>query len=362
MIVYIRTDASVGIGSGHVMRCLTLADELRERGATPRFVCREHPGNLIGLLEAKGYPVARLEPAGAGYREQPGDLAHASWLGAPWQADAAATAALLGSSRPEWLIVDHYALDARWERQLRPLAGRILAIDDLADRPHDCDFLLDQNLHDNMPERYRKLVPQQCATLLGPRYALLRPEFSQARKNLAPRKGDLERILVFFGGSDPSNETLKALQALSLLNRPDLAVDVVLGGANPHLAEIQAYCAVLPWVSLLQRVENMAQLIARADLAIGAGGGSTWERCCLGLPALVTSIALNQVALSQSAERAGVISYLGAASQVSAEQMAAALARLAADREALAAISRAGMEIADAAGRDRVVTAMIGVT
>jgi len=203
--ILIRTDSSVQIGTGHVMRCLTLADELRERGAEIVFVCRDFAGNLCGYTE--------------------GNLKHAAWLGADWQTDARQVEEIIKdfNTHPDWLVVDHYALDERWERYLRSYVKKIMVIDDLADRPHDCDLLLDQNFYENLESRYDGLAPSGCKKLLGPKYALLRPEFREERKNLRKRDGYVKRIMIFFGGSDPTNETTKALEAVRMLNRPDIA-------------------------------------------------------------------------------------------------------------------------------------------
>ncbi len=310
MNIVFRTDASLQIGTGHVMRCLTLADELRQRGAVVSFVCREHPGNLIGLIEGKGYSVKRLPQPTSEYFVTSEDVAHAAWLGVPWQQDATETLAALGGTQLGWLIVDHYALDRRWEQTLRPSVGKIMVIDDLADRPHDCDLLLDQNLYQNMATRYDELVPASCAKLLGPKYALLRPEFAQARKNLRQRDGQIRRILVFFGGVDPTNETAKAIYALvSIADRP-FTVDVVVGGGNPHKQQIENLCAGHEGFHYHCQVDNMAELMAAADLAIGAGGTATWERCAMGLTAIVTALATNQQELSERAARNGLCFYL----------------------------------------------------
>ena len=266
MNIVFRTDASLQIGTGHVMRCLTLADELRQRGAVVSFVCREHPGNLIGLIEGKGYSVKRLPQPTSEYFVTSEDVAHAAWLGVPWQQDATETLAALGKMQPEWLIVDHYALDCRWESILRPNVGRIMVIDDLADRSHDCDLLLDQNLYQNMATRYDELVPATCAKLLGPKYALLRPEFAQARNNLRQRDGRVRRILVFFGGVDPTNETEKAIHALVSIADRQFAVDVVVGGGNPHKQQIENLCAEHEGFHYHCQVDNMAELMAAGQI------------------------------------------------------------------------------------------------
>lgn len=354
MTIIFRVDASLQVGSGHVMRCLTLADELRQRAADVRFVCREHPGNLNDLIEAKGYPVARLPQAEDGYIAATEDVGHAVWLGVSWKVDAAETIVALGESKPDWLIVDHYAIDRRWEELLRPHVSKIMAIDDLADRPHDCDLLLDQNLYLAMESRYDHLVSESCKKLLGPRYALLRPEFSVARKMLRQRDGQIRRVLVFFGGVDPSNETEKALQSLSDMNDRQFDVDVVVGGGNLYQEQIQNICNANEGFYYHCQVNNMAELMAAADLAIGAGGTATWERCAVGLPALVISLAENQQELAETGARKGLFFYLGKSATVSAEKIQRALTVFINSPESLHSYSATALATVDAKGNHRV--------
>lgn len=247
----IRADASAAIGTGHVTRCRALAQALEARGAAVEF--KEESG-----IEAE-----------------------------------------------DWLVVDSYSLDAAWEARMRRKAGRILAIDDLADRKHDCDMLLDQNYFPDAESRYRALLPERCRKLLGPRYALLRPEFSSARPRT--RSGEVRRVLVSLGGVDAGNETANVIRLLKGLG---LEVDVVAGAANPHRGEIERLCMAAKFRFHLQ-ASNMAELMAAADLAIGAGGSTTWERCCLGLPTLQVAIAPNQEAPSRALAEAGLVSYAG---------------------------------------------------
>ena len=318
MKIAIRTDASLYMGTGHLMRCLTLADEVRREGHTVTFICRELPGNLCELIEKKGYHVYRLPFQDKNRIQTVQDVS--SWLGATWREDAEQTISVLQeisiASKIDWLVVDHYALDIQWERMMRPYVKRIMVIDDLANRPHDCDLLLDQNLYENMEQRYMGLVPETCKLLLGPQYALLRPEFREARKKLRPRDGVVRRILIFFGGTDPTNETLKAIEAVRLLNRYDIEVDVVVGANNPHRDLVKKKCEALPNFHYHCQVDNMAELMVKADLAIGAGGSTTWERYCLGLPSILIAVASNQVFISKSSARQNIDVFLGEASQV----------------------------------------------
>lgn len=354
MKIVFRTDASVTIGSGHVMRCLTLADELRKRGADISFISREHPANLNDLLESKGYHVLRLDKPVQKFAARSDDLAHAAWLGVPWEQDAADTAAALGEGQPDWLIVDHYAIDYRWEERLRSRVAKIMVIDDLADRPHNCDLLLDQNLYRGMETRYDGLVPRTCQKLLGPRHALLRPEFAEARKGLLHRDGLVTRVLVFFGGMDPTNETEKALHALMGITDREFVVDVIVGGGNLRKAQIQAICEAHEGFSFHCQIDNMAELMSAADLAIGAGGTATWERCALGLPALVVAVAENQFELATCGAEAGLFFYLGTADSVDSSRMQDVLRTFCSSPAALRCMSAQALAMVDARGAQRV--------
>lgn len=357
--ILIRTDASIQIGTGHVMRCLTLADELR--GADVIFVCREFAGNLCGYIEEKGYAVHRLPVSDAPEQDVETNLKHSAWLGADWQADAGQVEEIIKDldTLPDWLVVDHYALDERWEGYLRPYCKKIMVIDDLADRVHDCDLLLDQNFYDNLERRYDGLVPAWCKKLLGPKYALLRPEFREARKNLRKRDGHVKRIMIFFGGSDPTNETSKALEAVRLLNRPDIAVDVVVGSANPNKDQINELCAVMMDVTYHCQISNMAMIMSDADLFIGAGGSTTWERCCLGLPSLVVTLADNQVGIAKGLEKAGAGIDLGRYENFSVKQYTQALKDILQNKNKMLCLSEQGQRLVNGKGIQKIVRAMI---
>ncbi|HWP94750.1 MAG TPA: UDP-2,4-diacetamido-2,4,6-trideoxy-beta-L-altropyranose hydrolase [Gammaproteobacteria bacterium] len=357
MRIVFRVDASLEIGTGHIMRCLALADALRERGHGIEFICREWPGNLCEHVAAHGHMVHRLPPPAAEPPRATHDAgtAHSHWLGATTAADAAATAAICsraGMRPPDWLITDHYGIDATWHRILRSATERILAIDDLADRLYDCDVLLDQNLPAEAPERYMARVPAHCEILTGPRYALLRREFAARHRTAAPRE-TVQTVLVFFGGIDASNHTELALQALA---EPDLAALhalVVLGGSNPNRARIEALCASRPNTELAIATPEIAALMARADLAIGAAGSSLWERACLGLPSIAVAVAPNQEEVARAAAATGSVLLLDR-TRCSRETFAAAIRTLAAAPATLNAMSRRNLELTDGKGVERV--------
>jgi len=352
--VAIRVDASADMGSGHFMRCLALADGLQRRGARVRFISRGLPAHLQGSVRAHGHEFVSID----GVAQPPDDLAHSAWLGTSQAADAAQTAAAMRDQRWSWLVVDHYALDARWESALRGAAARIFAIDDLADRSHDCDLLLDQNLYADMQTRYAGKVPAAAQLLLGPRHALLRAEFGSLRERAAPRSGPVRRVLIAFGGMDSRNFTACAVAAMSRLAAPHLQVDVVIGASHPRRAEIEATCAAQGYTCHVQ-TGQMAELMLAADLAIGAGGGLSWERCCLGLPALAICAAQNQRAQVEHQAEAGLLCApdMGDDLVAGIELHTRALLGNSLLRSAY---SRAGMQAVDGHGVRRVCERMIG--
>lgn len=318
-VAAVRVDSSTMIGSGHLMRCLTLAERMREDGWDVHFICRDLPGNLSALVETHGF-FLHLLPR---HRQDASLQGYAVWLTVSQEADAVETREVLQKlPSVRRLVVDNYALDRTWERKLRPLTDEIFVIDDLANRPHACDILLDQNFYRDMEGRYIGLVPAQCRQLLGPRHALLRKEFYEARQTLRRRDGTLRRILVFYGGSDQTRETEKAIAALLQLQLAGVDVDVVVGGGNARREHIRRLCEEHGFLRYHLQVSNMAELMASADLALGAGGTTTWERCFLGLPTIVTAIAENQFEMCRDCAETGLIYYLGRWDEVAAEDIA----------------------------------------
>ena len=319
--ILIRCDASLSIGSGHVMRCRTLARQLRLQGAEVLFLCRRQPGDLISLLEQEFRVLALPQHTLVSCTGLDGRELYGAWLGCSQHQDAVDCLTALASAgvhSADWLVCDHYGLDAIWEEQSsNALAGvkgapKLLVIDDLADRPHQADLLLDQNFFGEATEqRYRALLPPQCRQLLGPHYALLGPEYAQLHP-LVPKRTELRRVLVFFGGVDPDNLTSRTLEAMMEPELEHLAVDVVLGPQSPHRKVVAALVARRPLTTLHDPLPSLAGLIARADLAIGAGGATTWERACLGLASIVIPIAANQLQSVDILQRYGMVMVISA--------------------------------------------------
>jgi UDP-2,4-diacetamido-2,4,6-trideoxy-beta-L-altropyranose hydrolase len=300
------------------MRCLTLADALHAQGVQCHFLCRPHPGNLIDLIAARGHRVTEL-PALQGNVALPSGLAHAAWLATDQASDATdCLAALVDTPATDLLVVDHYALDSEWERRMRPTAGLLMVLDDLADRSHDCELLLDPGI-ERVVADYDNLLPDQARLLIGPKYALLRPEFAEHRAvSLARRQTpQLRQILVTLGGADLDNVTGRVLDSLNISQLPDdVEVIVVLGGSATWQDAVRARAATmrLP-VQVLEGVENMAELMTSSDLAIGAAGGTAWERCCLGLPTIQMVLAENQRDIGRALAKNGAAALVESAEE-----------------------------------------------
>lgn len=316
--IVFRVDSSATIGSGHLVRCLTLADQLRAEGCNIAFICREHAGNLIRLIESRGFGVIRL-PVTAG-RASNGP--YETWLGSDSETDAANTVAAF-PAKPDWLIVDHYAIEEEWERIVRPSVGRILVIDDLANRRHDCDALLDQNLVVDYRSRYDGLLSDTAVRLLGPRFALLQPEYAKLKASRTSSGNRVQRVLVYFGATD-AGLTLMSVRAIIAMSRR-VNCDVVLGPASADWAAVDQLAKANPTIALHGALPSLAPLMAQADLAVGAGGATSWERLCLGLRSIVVTLADNQDPIARELHRLGLVNWLGRAHEVDTAKLRSAI-------------------------------------
>lgn len=335
--ILFRADGDAVIGSGHLRRCLALADRLGEWGYECLFVCRASTQSFNGLVHDAGFRLVEL----------------LGTFDAAYDADDM-IGAVQGAGPFSALVVDHYRLDASWERKARAVARRIAVIDDLADRPHDCDLLLDVAPGDMT--RYDPLVPANCCKLLGPAYALLRPEFARRRADVQQRSGAVSRILVSFGGVDADNLTGRTITAIrSAL--PDVAVDAVLTSLSPHRDALRRRADADAKLTLHTDAAHMADLMASADLAIGAGGSTSWERACLGLPSIVVVIAENQGVTAQALEHYGCAVALPTGPGFESE-LQELVAWLSAHPALLRLMSRAGYAAVDGRGIARAAAAI----
>lgn len=334
--ILFRVDASVSIGSGHIMRCLALAEALAPY-AQCDFICATPDGNLISLVQQQGFWVYPITPC------LPDE-----------QADAENSLSAITDTY-DLLIVDHYQLAAAYCQKMRETCRFVMVIDDLANRKHDCDLLLDQNLLPDADSRYQGLLPTHCKQLTGPQYALLRAEFYQAC-NTQQR----DRLLIFFGGADADNLTTQAILALKQLKQTAPAADIVIGASNPWREQIIALSASLPNAKLHIQCNYMASLMHRARLMLGAGGTSHWERCITALPGLVVTVADNQQQVTAYLATSGVCVWLGQAAEMSADYFAEQLSFYLAQPVLLSEMSRrAAVVIPENSGTPLVVAAIL---
>ncbi|KAA5802373.1 UDP-2,4-diacetamido-2,4,6-trideoxy-beta-L-altropyranose hydrolase [Alkalicaulis satelles] len=326
-----RCDAGAAIGAGHLMRCLTLAQALKDRGWQAQFHCRDLPG--AGL--------DRIAEAGFAFHLHAAD-------------DAGEVRTALSDGPPGWLIVDHYGLDAEFERAACPPGWRVMVIDDLADRTHDCALLLDQT-PGRAASDYDGRVGEDCRRLIGPDYALIRPEFAAARRERKP--GPLARLLLAPGGTDPVNMAGAVLEALA--GRSDLHITVVLGAGAPH---VEAVSRLLVQRGdrgrLITDSRDMAGLMASHDLAIGAGGMSALERAVMGLPSLIITLADNQFLAARTLDEAGAAVLIGDARAPGWTAALAPALEALADPERRVKMARAGLALVDGQGAGRVAEAL----
>jgi len=282
------------------------------------------------------------------------ETSYFSHLSQRWDTDASQTQKAIGTDRFDWLVVDHYALDQRWEGTMRAISKRVMAIDDLANRHHDCDLLLDQNLVGNWESRYLGLIPDRCGQMLGPEFSLLQDAYRSARSIVLPRQAPVRRILVYFGGADSSNLTGLTLDAFRTVPRAELSLDVVVSSSSPWIQSIRAQAAQDARVQIHDTVPSLAALMLQADLSIGACGTTTWERCCLGLPSLAITLAPNQVPIAEELDRRGIVRWLGHKDRIDVKLISDAVVQ-AIHEPCLVEWSTACSELVDGLGATRVV-------
>jgi UDP-2,4-diacetamido-2,4,6-trideoxy-beta-L-altropyranose hydrolase len=344
------------------MRCLTLADELKREGARIKFVTRNHVGHLASLIQDRGYEAILL-PEPNGTQQSLGvDPIHAHWLSVPWEQDAKEMREVMSCQSADWLIIDHYGIDRRWHQALRSSAKRNMVIDDMIDRDWDCELLLDQT-YGRQAELYAQSVPTHCKLLLGSQYALLRPEFAELRPHAIEKRKhctDIHKILVSIGGVDPGNLTLQVLDGLARMKWRELpSIDVVFGEHAPHYQDIKRYAQAYPLqINVMRNVSNMAVLMLEADLSIGSGGATSWERCCLGLPSIAICLARNQEEITQAVERAGASTTLDFAEDSESLKVENALRPFEEEPRLLQKMSEQGFKMVDGLGSRRVVKIM----
>lgn len=341
MQVVLRTDATEMMGTGHLSRCLVLADAIKKSGGSCQFILGERNPTVARLLSYARYEVSFL-----GIDQ-----------GSTIEEDALATIGLLPPAL-EWLVVDHYGLDSRWEALMRPHVNCLLAIDDLANRTHDCNILVDPG-YGRSEQDYAGLLPDRTQLLLGTRFAIMKDSFSE-RHNTAPRWPDVRRAHVYFGGGCSPDWLPRYVKILMETNH-SLTV-MAVGRANSRAMNF----LLNQWVDRLtwhESVDDMAETLSSCDIAIGSPGTATWERACIGLPAGLLATNLNQVSILENLDRQGFCRFLGPAWLEDATLFTSGLKHFLSDSAALTAMRSLGVEAVDGRGIHRIVERMkIGAT
>ena len=359
--VAIRVDASATMGTGHLRRCLSLAQALAAAGAEPGFVVRRLDAVAPQLLATAGLPVQWL-PTPAEQAPPAADAPpHAAWAGVPGAQDAADTVQALTGWRPDWLVLDHYAFDARWHRVVRTALGcRLLVIDDTADRTIDADALLDHNWAADHAAKYADRLAQPPGLwLCGPRFALLAPVYRRARRCTV--RPEVRSLGIFMGGTDPDGASARVLAACREAGHEG-AIEVVSSTASPHLPALRAACAADAQARLTLDEPDLAAFFARHDLQVGAGGGATWERCCIGAPTVALALAANQSVVVPALDHLGALraaSLPGLPNGADTPPLARVLHRLMADTAARQALAARAAELVDGRGAERVALGLL---
>lgn len=343
--VIIRADASTEIGTGHIMRCLTLACLLRNYGCNVIFICQELSGNLCDFLEEKKFQVFRI----AVNCQKP-----ESFL----QKELSQIINIINQSKliVEWLIIDHYKLDVKWESKIRPFVSKIMVIDDLANRVHDCDLLLDQNPYNNCKSRYQNLVSTSCLQLLGLDYLMLRSEFTNKLNPSNYQTAIAKNILITMGGTDSQNITCWLIESLEYLRIP-LSIIIVVGAGCPHTSKIKlaASTTTLHEISVRQSVTNISELMIWSDLAICAGGFTTYELAFMGVPTIVISASPTQLEAAIALHQLGITKFIGEFGKILMSHAVKVLSEIILDVEQRIEMSRNGKSKIDGYGINRVV-------
>ncbi|WP_180105763.1 MULTISPECIES: UDP-2,4-diacetamido-2,4,6-trideoxy-beta-L-altropyranose hydrolase [unclassified Acinetobacter] len=311
MIFAIRADASIQIGSGHIIRCLSIADQLKAQGHQCFFISRNHDGNLVDFVTQRGYQTFILENDQEN-TELLLNTEYQKWLGVSEVYDAEQTVSLITAQyqKIDWVIVDHYGLSTKWETSLKKIAKHILVIDDLANREHDADIILDCGMF-HVERDYTLLNKFKAKILVGPKYALLRPEFAEYRKKVKTNQTAFTtplKLLINLGGVDKDNLTTQILNIIENTVCPyEVELTIIMGLNAPWKSTVIERAKQLKHsTQVLVNVSNMAELMVNHDLAIGAAGSTAWERCCLGLPTIMICMADNQKMIAKGLHDLGV--------------------------------------------------------
>lgn len=359
--IAIRVDASAVIGTGHLKRCLSLGQALAETGAQTRFICRPLDAVAGQVLATQDVAVHWLPTPSDQFTPPVCAAEHVQWACVSADDDALQTAEALGDWQPDWVVVDHYAFDARWHDAVRKaLGGRLLVIDDLADRPIAADALLDHNWDADHQAKYADQLQRAPVWLCGPRFALLSPVYQRAPRYY-PRES-VHSIGIFMGGTDPDGITTRVLSACRSVGFTG-PVEVVSTSASPYLPGLRRACMTDSGTTLTLDEPELTAFFGRHDLQIGAGGGATWERCCIGAPTIAMVLAANQLIVVPALDRLSALraarldNTYGAADLPTLTE---ALHQLLSDAAARNALGQQATTLVDGRGAQRVALSLLG--
>ena len=336
--IFIRVDSSTKIGYGHFIRCMALADTL-QKNFKINFISRSLEGNLISDIQDKGFGIFRFYSNSEKIDEKN---------------DAQKTISLIKkhSGQKNILIIDNYQLSKKWETYVKPFVHKLIVIDDLPNRSHNCDLLIDQNLHTKVNGLYKGLIPSNCIKLIGPKFSMIRKKFRMLKKSVKPRTFPIKKILVSFGGSDAENQTLIALNSIKKMNRK-IDVDVVVGKANKCKKTLKIFCNRNNHFTYHEQIDNIADLMLSSDLSIGSSGSTTWERCILGLPAIVSISSNDQMDIANSLSQKKCIINLGDAKKLKEANYINIITNL--KKNDLRNMSKNSMDLVDGNGTQRIL-------
>ena len=336
--IFIRVDSSTKIGYGHFIRCMALADTL-QKNFKINFISRSLEGSLISDIQDKRFGIFRFYSNSEKINEKN---------------DAQKTISLIKkhSGQKNILIIDNYQLSKKWETYVKPFVHKLIAIDDLPNRSHNCDLLIDQNLHTKVNGLYKGLIPSNCIKLIGPKFSMIRKKFRMLKKSVKPRTFPIKKILVSFGGSDIENQTLITLNSIKKMNRK-INVDVVVGRANKCKKTLKIFCNRNNRFTYHEQIDNIADLMLSSDLSIGSSGSTTWERCSLGLPAIVSISSNDQRDIANSLSQKKCIINLGDVKKLKESSYINAITNL--KKNDLRNMSKNSMSLVDGNGTQRIL-------
>ena len=362
--IAIRADASESIGVGHIMRCLTLANFIKnEKHFTHlsiTFICNSLPSYLQKKIESEGFNLIEL----ANNKNNKNNKKETyQTFDAQLCIDT-----IQDLGKYDLLIQDHYQLSAPWQKRLKSYYHKILVIEDIAERVHQSDFLLDQTFG-RQPQEYGLYVNSSCQLLTGQSYILLREEFTQLIPDAKAKRAKntkINNILISFGGTDVKNMTGLAIESIIELSANErlgrqYSLSVVLSSTSKQLNVIKNIVRSYSWITLFIDTNEMAQLMLNADLAIGANGSTAWERCSLGLPTISFDFADNQKVISQKLNELGAIINLGTPCIKSKENIQNQILNLCANHSVYTYMVKKCFNVCDGYGTSRVLKRLASI-